>query len=40
VDHGYLVKKPDNTFASNEFDHSDGIGPAGWQNVIEKELNR
>ena len=40
VDHGYLVKKPDNTFASNEFNHSDGIGPAGWQNVIEKELNR
>ena len=40
VDHGYLVKKPDNTFASNEFKHSDGIGPAGWQNVIEEELNR
>jgi len=38
VNKPYLVKKPDGTYASNDFFHSDGIGPIGWQNIIEKEF--
>ncbi len=38
VDHAYLVKKPNHTFASDKFNHSDGIGPVGWQKVVDHEL--
>ncbi|MBS3802231.1 MAG: HAD-IIB family hydrolase [Candidatus Thermoplasmatota archaeon] len=38
VNKPYLVKKPDGTYASNDFLHSDGIGPSGWQKIIEKEF--
>lgn len=38
VDKPYLVMKKDQSFASETFPHSNGIGPIGWQRVIEKEF--
>ena len=38
VDKPYLVKKKDGTYASNDYLHAEGIGPAGWQQIIQKEL--
>jgi len=39
VDHPYLVMKKNHTVASDAFPHSTGIGPYGWQEIIEKEFN-
>jgi len=38
VDKAYLVKRKDNSFASSSYKKSDGIGPVGWQRIIEKEF--
>jgi mannosyl-3-phosphoglycerate phosphatase len=40
VDRGYLVQKPDRTYASNKFIKAKGIGPEGWKNIITKYLNK
>lgn len=34
----YLVKRPDGSYVSNLFHHANGIGPVGWQDMIEKEF--
>ena len=39
VDIPYLVMKPDNTYASSEYFHANGIGPVGWKKVIEREVS-
>ena len=38
VEKGYLVKKVDNRFASENYLKAEGIGPIGWSKVIEKEV--
>ena len=38
VDSPYLVMRPDRSFASSQYHHAQGIGPAGWKKVIEQEL--
>jgi mannosyl-3-phosphoglycerate phosphatase len=38
VNNGYLVKRKDNTYASQDFNHVEGIGPIGWSQVIKKEF--
>lgn len=37
VNKPYLVKKTDGSYASSNFSHAQGIGPKGWQEIIEKE---
>jgi len=37
---GYLVQKPDKTYASDKFLKAKGIGPEGWKNTISKLLNK
>ncbi|KYK26256.1 hypothetical protein AYK26_05610 [Euryarchaeota archaeon SM23-78] len=39
VDKGYLVKKTDNSYASEDYEKAEGIGPDGWRFVIEKEIS-
>lgn len=39
VDKPYLVMKKDHSFASDAFTQINGIGPFGWQLVIEKEFS-
>lgn len=38
VDKAYLVKKKNGSYASDNYLHAEGIGPKGWQEIIEKEL--
>lgn len=38
VNHAYLVKRKDNTYASQSFDNVTGVGPTGWSQVIKKEF--
>ncbi len=38
VDQPYLVKRKDGSYASDNYPHADGIGPDGWQEIIQKEL--
>lgn len=33
----YLVKRTDGSYASSNFPHAQGIGPKGWNEIIEKE---
>ncbi|MBS3777916.1 MAG: HAD-IIB family hydrolase [Candidatus Thermoplasmatota archaeon] len=39
VDKPFLVMKKDQSFASKKFPHTKGIGPVGWQLVIENEFD-
>jgi len=34
VDKPYLVKRPDGSFASEEFERVDGVGPEGWNKTV------
>ncbi|MDP6547622.1 MAG: HAD-IIB family hydrolase [Candidatus Woesearchaeota archaeon] len=38
VDLGYLVKRHDNTYSSNEFKKTDGIGPSGFNREVLKMI--
>jgi len=38
VDHPYLVARPDGTYASDAYPWAGGIGPAGWNRVIRREI--
>lgn len=38
VDEGFLVKKKDDSYASSKYRKAMGIGPEGWNNVIQKEV--
>ena len=35
---GYLVQKSDGTYASEKYLKAEGIGPKGWNKVIQKEM--
>jgi mannosyl-3-phosphoglycerate phosphatase len=34
VNRAYLVKRPDGSFASEEFERADGVGPEGWNKTV------
>lgn len=34
----FIVRKKDGSYASESYHHAEGIGPIGWQQVIEKEF--
>ncbi|MDD5778041.1 MAG: HAD hydrolase family protein, partial [Candidatus Thermoplasmatota archaeon] len=38
VDRGYLVQRPDGTYASPDFQHAAGGGPWGWAWVVRREM--
>ena len=38
VNDGFLVKKKNGSYASNKYSKEMGIGPEGWNNVIQKEV--
>jgi len=38
VNHAYLVKRKDDSYASQSFNQVNGIGPMGWCQVIKKEF--
>ena len=40
VDKGFLVKKPDMTYASGKYKKALGIGPKGWKEIVLKELKK
>lgn len=38
VDKPYLVRRKDSSFSSDSFMHVEGVGPVGWQMIVEKEF--
>jgi len=38
VDEGFLVKKKDGSYASNKYRKAKGVGPEGWNDIVQKEV--
>ena len=38
VDEGFLVKKKDGSYASNKYRKVKGVGPEGWNDIVQKEV--
>jgi mannosyl-3-phosphoglycerate phosphatase len=38
VNDGFLVKKKNGLYASNNYIKANGVGPEGWNNIIQKEV--
>ena len=38
VDDGFLVKKKDGSYASNKYRKAKGVGPKGWNDIVQKEV--
>ena len=36
VEKGFLVERPDGTCASDGYRHGEGVGPVGWNRVVEE----
>ena len=38
VNKGFLVKKKDGSYASNKYGKANGVGPEGWNNIVQREI--
>jgi mannosyl-3-phosphoglycerate phosphatase len=38
VNKGFLVKKKNGSYASNKYSKAKGVGPEGWNNIVQKEV--
>ena len=40
LDHSYIVQQKNGEYISNKYITADGVGPVGWQKVVEMELKK